>query len=88
MERRDVRSRDRRDRRGVGLELATGSRRGRGAATSVSVVRIPIPATPERLLDIAARLDRFWLAVEASGHVKPTLAQELEQLERWSREPR
>lgn len=51
----------------------------------MSVVRIPIPATPEALLNLARQLDRLWAFAEANGHTKPSLAEECDLLERRSR---
>lgn len=44
--------------------------------------RIPIPATPAALLDVAKRPDRVWADFEARGVVKPTLEEEFALLER------
>jgi hypothetical protein len=54
---------------------------GAGARSGVTL-RLPIPRSPEALLLIAAHLDRFWAAVVANGHTKPTLEEEFEFLER------
>jgi hypothetical protein len=51
-------------------------------------VRIPIPATPAALLNIAACLDRLWADALASGERKPSLEEEFALCERQSAGPR
>jgi hypothetical protein len=41
-----------------------------------------IPRSPDALLSIASRLERYWEELERRGYAKPSLAEELALLER------